>query len=193
MRACGVGVRRRCIALRPLIEGTRIAGAAITVQHVGSVDVSLEAIDKAPRGAILSIDKWGRLDEACIGELVGMQAQAAGLSGIAIWGLHHDSRELCELHVPAFSLGAIAKGPIRLDPRLQPTFGNAQMGDFRVGDGDAVIADHDGVLFLALEPYSEIVATAIGVRDVEAEQIRRTKEGTTLRDQFSVRSLSRTP
>ena len=179
-----VGVQPRCIALHSLIEGTRIAGWAVTVRHVGSVDVFLEAISQAPRGAILVIDNGGRLDEGCIGDLVGVEAQAAGLSGIVVWGLHRDSRELRELRMPVFSLGALANGPMRLDPRVDPTFGEAQINDFRVTDGDAVVADDDGALFFPLERYGEIVAAAIGVRDVEAEQARRVKAGASLRDQF---------
>ena len=179
-----VGVRPRCIALRSLIEGTRIAGPAVTVRHVGSVDVFLEAIDRAPRAAILVIDNGGRLDEACIGDLVVVEAQAAGLSGIVVWGLHRDSRELRELRMPVFSLGAIANGPLRLDPRVEPTFGEAQITDFLVTDGDAVVADDDGALFFPLERHDEIVAAAIGVRDVENEQALRVKAGVSLRDQF---------
>jgi regulator of RNase E activity RraA len=179
-----VGVRPRCIALRSLIEGTRIAGLALTVRHFGSVDVFLEAIDKAPRGAVLVIDNGGRLDEACIGDLVGIEAQAAGLNGIVVWGLHRDSRELRDLQVPVFSLGAMANGPMRLDPRTEPTFGEAWMGDFLVTDGDVVVADDDGALFFPVERYDEIVAAAIGVRDVEAEQALRVKAGSSLRDQF---------
>ncbi|MBV8198617.1 MAG: RraA family protein [Candidatus Eremiobacteraeota bacterium] len=179
-----LGIRPRSISLRSLIEGTRIAGPAVAVRHVGSVDVFLEAIGEAPRGAILAIDNGGRLDEACIGDLVGIEAQAAGLSGIVVWGLHRDSRELRELRIPVFSLGTMANGPVRLDPRVEPTFGEARMGDFLVTNGDAVVADDDGVLFFPGERYDEIVAAAIDLRDVEAEQARRVKAGVSLRDQF---------
>jgi 4-hydroxy-4-methyl-2-oxoglutarate aldolase len=179
-----VGVHPRCIALSSLIEGTRIAGRAVTVRHVGSVDVFLEAIGDAPPGAILVIDNGGRLDQACIGDLVGIEAQSAGFNGIVIWGLHRDSRELRELRIPLFSLGALANGPMQLEPRLEPTFGQARMGDFLVTDGDVVVADDDGVLFFPGERCDEIVAAAVGVRNIEAEQARRVKAGVTLRDQF---------
>jgi 4-hydroxy-4-methyl-2-oxoglutarate aldolase len=183
--ACSrLGVRPRSIALRSLIEGTRIAGPAVTVRHVGSVDVFLEAIGEAPRGAVLVADNGGRLDEACIGDLVGIEAQVAGLSGIVVWGLHRDSLGLRELGIPVFSLGAMANGPMRLDPRVEPTFGEAQMGDFIVTDGDVVVADDDGVLFFPSERYDDIVAAAIDLRDIEAEQARRVKAGVSLRDQF---------
>jgi len=178
-------VRPRCVALRSLIEGTRVAGHVVAVRHFGSVDVFLEAIDKAPRDAVMVIDNGGRLDEACIGDLVGIEAQGAGFRGIVVWGTHRDSRELRELRMPIFSLGAVAIGPMRLDARVEPTFGEARIGDFLVTDGDLVVADDDGAVFIPGDRYDEIAEAAIRIRDVEAEQARRAKAGTTLRDQFS--------
>jgi regulator of RNase E activity RraA len=40
---------------------------------------------------VLVVDNGGRLDEACAGDLVALEAQAAGLEGLVIWGLHRDT------------------------------------------------------------------------------------------------------
>lgn len=45
-----------------------------------------------------------RLDEACVGDLVTLEAKGEGITGIVIWGLHRDSQELREIGLPLFSL-----------------------------------------------------------------------------------------
>jgi regulator of RNase E activity RraA len=54
------------------------------------VDIFLEALEGAAPGEVLVADNDGRLDESCVGDLVVLEAQAAGLDGIVIWGLPSD-------------------------------------------------------------------------------------------------------
>jgi 4-hydroxy-4-methyl-2-oxoglutarate aldolase len=118
----GVAVRCGPCQLRPAAPGMRMCGGVLPVRHVGSVDVFLEAFEKAPAGDVLVVDNGGRLDEACVGDLVTLEARNAGLAGIVIWGLHRDSREMSEIRLPLFSLGTIATGPLRLDARPRDVF-----------------------------------------------------------------------
>ena len=74
-----------------VVPGSRLAGRASPTRHVGSVDIFLEAFETAAPGDVLVVDNGGRLDEACVGDLVVLEAQAAGLDGIVIWGLHRDT------------------------------------------------------------------------------------------------------
>jgi 4-hydroxy-4-methyl-2-oxoglutarate aldolase len=83
--------------LNPIREGDRMAGEVLPVRHYGSVDVFLEAYESASGGEVLVIDNGGRTDESCIGDLTVLEAQAAGISGILVWGLHRDSAELTEI------------------------------------------------------------------------------------------------
>ena len=90
----GVEARLAPVALRPLGPTAPIAGPARPVTHLGSVDVLLETIDDAPPGAIMVVDNGGRLDEACVGDLMVLEAERAGLAGMVIWGLHRDTAQL---------------------------------------------------------------------------------------------------
>ena len=65
-----VGVQVRCgpTGLRPISAGIRCSGRVLTASHTGSVDVFLEALMQAERGGVLVVG--GRLDEACVGDLV---------------------------------------------------------------------------------------------------------------------------
>ena len=71
-----------------VIPGRQIAGRALSARHYGSVDVFLEAFSSAGYGDVLVVDNGGRADEACVGDLVVLEAQAAGLGGVVVWGLH---------------------------------------------------------------------------------------------------------
>ena len=79
------GLTPRCAALVSLVSGLRIAGRVLPARHAGSVDVFLEAIELSEAGDVLLADNGGRVDEACIGDLVALEAQRAGLAGIVIW------------------------------------------------------------------------------------------------------------
>ncbi len=74
-----------------MVPGSRIAGRVLPARHYGSVDIFLEAMETAGKGDVLVIDNHGRRDEACIGDLTVLEAQAAGLSGIVVWGFHRDT------------------------------------------------------------------------------------------------------
>jgi len=57
-------------------------GRACPVRHVGSVDIFFEASEKARLADVLVLDNDGRLDGACIGDLVTLEVQKASLHGI---------------------------------------------------------------------------------------------------------------
>jgi regulator of RNase E activity RraA len=156
------------------------------VRHFGSVDIFLEAIDTASPGSVLVVDNQGRLDEACLGDLVSLEAATAGLSGIVIWGRHRDTAEIRAIGLPLFSLGAIPTGPERLDARDDAAFNQANVGDFSVSQADFVVADDDGVLFLPADLLEKIVGEAQSIRETERQQAELVRQGKSLREQLQL-------
>jgi regulator of RNase E activity RraA len=181
----GVPVRCGPAGLRPVRAGHRLAGRVAPTRHAGSVDVFLEALEQAAPGDVLVVDNGGRLDESCVGDLVVLEATAAGLAGIVIWGLHRDTADIQAIGLPVFSLGSIPTGPVRLDDRPPAGLESAQVGSHRVGSADLVVADDDGVLFLPTEPAEELVAAAERIRDTERGQAERMRAGISLRQQVN--------
>jgi regulator of RNase E activity RraA len=179
-----VEVRCAPSSLQALVPGSHIAGRVFPARHHGSVDVFLEAISLAHGGDALVIDNSGRLDEACIGDLIALEAHAAGIVGVVIWGLHRDSTEIRAIGLPVFSLGATPVGPQRLDPRDAGALQSAEIGDWTVGHDDVVFGDDDGVLFVPESQVPEILNIAETIRDTEVGQADRVREGSPLRRQF---------
>ena len=170
--------------LGPVVIGTKAAGRALPVRHAGSVDVFLEAFASATGGEILVVDNQGRTDEACIGDLTVMEAQAAGLGGILVWGLHRDTPELRDLGLPVFTMGATPVGPQRLDDTHPDALRSAFVGDVLVTRDEYVFADDDGAVFVRESHVEAVLAIALEIRATEEAQAGSIRAGTTLRDQL---------
>lgn len=179
----GVPIRCAPPALRPLVPAMRCAGRARPVRHVGSIDIFFEALHGTAAGEILVIDNGGRLDEACIGDIVALEAKDAGIAGIVIWGLHRDSNELSDIGFPVFSMGALPTGPQRLHTRPTDAFKSATIGTHVITSNDFVVADANGVLFLPEARLEDVITAAIAYRETEAKQLKAMRTGLPYRSQ----------
>jgi 4-hydroxy-4-methyl-2-oxoglutarate aldolase len=180
----GIDARVGPIGLGSVASTGRIAGRVLPARHSGSVDVFLEAIDGSRPGDSLGIDNAGLLTEGCIGDLIALEALAAGLAGIVVWGAHRDAAELLEIGLPVFSLGRCPFGPLRVDPRPADALSGARIGDHLVSADDWVFADDDGVLLVASARVEVVLATARAIHARERQQAADMRSGLTLRSQL---------
>lgn len=176
------GVPVRTVSVTAVADG-RVAGRVLPAQHVGSVDVFLEAFESAEQGDVLVVDNGGRRDEACVGDTVTLEAQAAGIAGIVIWGLHRDTVDITSIGLPVFSLGALANGPLRLDPQPADALSTATIGDWTVTREDVVFADEDGAIFMPADRIDELLTLAASIRATEHRQADDIRAGRSLREQ----------
>jgi regulator of RNase E activity RraA len=174
----------RCALLHAVVPGSRLAGRVAPARHVGSVDIFLEALEGTGPGDVLVVDNGGRLDEACVGDLVVLEAQAASLEGMVIWGLHRDTADIRAIGLPVFSLGAIPAGPQRLDTRSADALGSADVAQWTVTGADLVLGDDDGVLFVPAARAAELFTIAETIRDTERRQADQIRAGVSLRRQL---------
>lgn len=176
------GLEVRTVSLTA-VAGGRLAGRVLPAQHVGSADVFLEALESAEAGDVLVVDNGGRRDEACVGDLVALEAAAAGIAGLVVWGLHRDTVDITAIGLPVFSLGALPTGPLRLDPQPADALSTATIGEWTVTRDDVVLGDEDGVVFVPADRLDEIFDRAESIRDTEHAQATAIRAGRSLREQ----------
>lgn len=176
-------VRCAPATLRAIVPGGRLAGPAAPARHVGSVDIFLEVFERSTPGDVLVVDNGGRLDESCVGDLVVLEAHAAGLAGIVVWGLHRDTVDIRPIGLPVFSLGTLPTGPQRLDARPPDALESATVGEWTVVPEDFVLGDDDGVLFVSAAHLRDVFTLAETIRDTERRQAERIRSGVSLRRQ----------
>jgi regulator of RNase E activity RraA len=169
--------------VQALERAGHLAGRVLPVRHAGSVDIFLEAFESAAHGDVLVVDNAGRFDEACVGDLVALEAQNAGVGGLVIWGLHRDTADIRVIGLPLFSLGSLPTGPQRLDSRASDALEAATVGDWTVTAADLVFGDADGALFVPVARAAEVIELAETIRDTERGQADRIRDGLSLRRQ----------
>jgi len=160
----------------PVAAGMRTRGGLRLVRHTDSVAAVLEAIDAAVPGEVLLIDDGGRRDQACVGDLVALEAQAAGLAGLVVWGSHRDSAELAAIGLPVFSLGPCPFAPRSAPPREPSALPGSH--------GDLVLADADGVVVLPAATRADVLRAAEQIIRTERAQAAALRRGRSLRSQL---------
>jgi len=191
------GLRRKIpvhvapFGIAPVVSGSRVTGRALPVQHFGSVDIFLEAMQSADPGDVLVIDNEGRTEEGCIGDLTVLEAQAAGLSGIVVWGVHRDSPQLKQIGLPVFSYGRWPGGPERLDERSADALRVARFGHLEVTRNEFVFADDDGCVFVRQDQLDQILASAAAIAETEVRQAHKIGTGERLSDQLKFKEYLR--
>jgi 4-hydroxy-4-methyl-2-oxoglutarate aldolase len=181
-----VGCAIRCAPpeMLPLISGKPIAGRALPVRHLGSVDAFLSTLDGATTGDVLTIDNEGRRDEACIGDLIALEAAAAGLDGIVVWGLVRDTAELVAIGLPVYCTGRCPAGPKGVRTSAVSSEANARLGAVLVSAADVIFADDDGVIVVDGANVRAVLDAAADIARRERAQADLVRKGMSLRQQF---------
>jgi len=167
--------------VKPLWEGLKTCGPAVTVEAVPSTSPStgpklFEAIDSCEKGSVLvigvnedsSCDSWGGLVTRC--------ALARRVAGVVTDGPARDYREIKELNFPVFSKGLVPASPkgrrIYTDYNLPIICGGV-----RVNPQDIILGDDDGVVVIPKNKAFEVKEKAIKALKIEEEIIKAIEDG----------------
>ncbi|MFH9404460.1 RraA family protein [Streptomyces sp. NPDC017638] len=167
------------LPLRPAAPGMRLAGPLRRIRHTEGVASIFQGLDEAREGDVLFIDNGGRTDEACMGDLVAIEARLAGMAGLVVWGCHRDTDELALIRLPVFSLG-----PCPSSPTLRPDTGDTTGQPFPFEPGDVAVGDSDGLIVIPAKTYSEVVDVARTIVAAEQRQAEKALHGVSLREQL---------
>lgn len=143
-----------------------LVGCALTVQtRPGDNLMVHKAADLATPGEVLVIDAGGQTDRAIVGGLLASYAQRRGVAGIVLDGAVRDLSELAELDIPIFARGVSHLGPFKDGPGV--IRGNIAVGGTAVGQGDLVVGDEDGIVFIPRHRAADVIAAAEAVVERE--------------------------
>lgn len=137
--------------IKPLYTEAKMAGPAYTVRLLGEDSVTLYyAMERAPKGSVIVIDRGGDRTFACCGEIVAYAAKTLGMAGIVVDGPATDSVAIRQMRFPVFSRGLSA-----VTTRFLGTGGSYNIpvscGGVPIRPGDIIFGDADGVISLTVE------------------------------------------
>jgi regulator of RNase E activity RraA len=145
--------------------GQPVAGVARTVmagpRRSGgpAAHIAASAVDGAGAGDVIVVANGGRLDVSCWGGILTRAARHRGVAGVVIDGACRDIAEGEQFGFPVFGRAVVpvsARGRIVQVAAGEPV----DIAGVRVEQGDLVLADRDGVVFIPRDRAAEVIAFA---------------------------------
>jgi 4-hydroxy-4-methyl-2-oxoglutarate aldolase len=164
--------------LRPAWSGAQIAAPAFPVRCTPGDNLAVHvAVTKAPRGSVLVVDVGQVADRGYWGEVLTTAAEAAGIVGLVLDGGVRDATALAAHGFPVFSSTIALTGATKDKPGSvgRP----ARVGGVLVAAGDWVVADVDGVTFVAAGSVDDVLAAGRAREAKEAGFFESLRSGST--------------
>jgi 4-hydroxy-4-methyl-2-oxoglutarate aldolase len=175
-RAALMGAR-----MRPLREGQRIAGPAVTAFCWPGDNLMMHrALYLAQPGDVLVVVCQAELSGAQWGDLATRYAVKKGLAGVVVQGCARDVDQVRALGLPVWSTHI---WPIHPD-KSGHGYVNAPVvcEGVSVRPGDLVIADGDGVIVVPRDDAAHVVAAAQAKMRKEGEAAEKVRDGAAVWD-----------
>ena len=154
--------------LRPMHNGARMGGAALTVKTRPGDNLFIhKAIEMAEPGDIIVVDAGGDLTNSLIGELMVSYAATRKIGGFVMNGAIRDSEFIAQGSFPVYAAGITHRGPYKDGPGEINV--PVAIDGMVIHPGDLVIGDADGLLCVPMADAEEILAAS--QKKLEAEQV----------------------
>ena len=146
-------------AIRPMHDGTHMAGTAITVKVAPADNLMVhKAIDMCRPGDVIVVDAGGMTSNAIIGEIMSALAESRGAAGIIIDGSIRDAGSLAAGSFPVFARGVTHRGPYKNGPGEINV--PISLGGTTVQPGDIMVGDEDGLVVVPLSDARDLLKAA---------------------------------
>ena len=162
--------------IKPIDPSGRVCGPAVTVSgRPGDNLILHKAIYVAEPGDVLVATVGGYTEAGPWGEIMTVAAQARGIAGLIIDGSVRDSRSIIDLRFPVFSKSLSIKGTTK--DSLGLINHTISIGGVSINPGDLILGDCDGVVVVARQDLSEVLAQCKLRREKEKKIKEELKKG----------------
>jgi regulator of RNase E activity RraA len=165
--------------MRPLFEGIRLVGTAVTVKTLASdLAAAFKAIDICEPGDVIVIDSHGSVDTAFWGENMTMSAMNRGAVAAVIDGACRDVEEIRKLKFPVVCKGFV--------PNVATISGYGhvnvpiQCAGVLVSPGDLIVVDGNGVVVVPKGECAAILGQAQHLLRTEHVLQQKIRAGATI-------------
>jgi 4-hydroxy-4-methyl-2-oxoglutarate aldolase len=143
--------------IKPIAHGMRICGPAFTVQCAPGDNLMLhKALERALPGDVIMASMGNAYEYGYFGSLMATSAIAKKLGGLCIDGCIRDGEEIIKAGFPVFSRGLCIRGTVK------GTIGLVNypivFGGYTVFPGDLIIGDDDGLVVIARDECTDVLA-----------------------------------
>lgn len=162
--------------LRPMHDGTLLAGPALTVRtRPGDNLMVHKALGMAQPGDVIVVDAGGDLTNAIIGEIMTSYAQTRGIAGIVINGAIRDVGAIQRGSFPVYAAGVTHRGPYKDGPGV--INGTIALDGMTIQPGDLILGDEDGLLCVPYEQAEGIYRAASAKHAAEEQAMAQIAAG----------------
>lgn len=177
--------------MRPLFEGIRLVGTAVTVKTLAAdLAAAFKAIDVCRPGDVVVIDSHGSVNTAFWGENMTMSALNRGVIAAVIDGACRDVEEIRKIGFPVICKGIV--------PNVGAVAGygevnvSIQCAGVAVSAGDIVVIDGNGVVVVPMAEAAVVLQKAQRLLETEHLLQEKIKAGATIGELVNVDEIFRT-
>ncbi|MFF9486385.1 4-carboxy-4-hydroxy-2-oxoadipate aldolase/oxaloacetate decarboxylase [Streptomyces sp. NPDC014676] len=176
--------------LRPVQQGVRVAGTAVTVLSWPGDNLMIHAaVEQCGEGDVLVVTTTSPSTDGMFGELFATALQRRGVRGLVINAGIRDTQELREMGFAAWSRAVSAQGTVKATGGSVnvPVAVDGQV----IRPGDVIVADDDGVVVVPREKARETAEASEARENKEAASRAAFIEGQLGLDRYGLREKLR--